>query len=117
MIEPTYTVVDLFILAFSVLSGMLFYYEILKPFVRKQFARYKDHGESRKALNKKQEFYDGYGWAMAEVRLYNESISYLEMHAMSHLTNETCEFRNGIERAVQDLLLIKLGGYIEVSDS
>ena len=116
MIEPTYTVVDLFILAFSVLSGMLFYYEILKPFVRKQFARYKDHGESRKALNKKQEFYDGYGWAMAEVRLYNESISYLEMHAMSHLTNETCEFGNGIERAVQDLTLIEFGESIEVPD-
>jgi len=116
MIEPTYTVVDLFILTFAVLSGMLFYYEILKPFVRKQFARYKDHGESRKALNKKQEFYDGYGWAMAEVRLYNESISYLEMHAMSHLTNETCEFGNGIERAVQDLTLIEFGESIEVPD-
>jgi hypothetical protein len=116
MIEPTYTVVDLFILTFAVLSGMLFYYEILKPFVRKQFARYKDHVESRKALNKKQEFYNGYGWAMAEARLCNRSINYLEMHTMSHLTNETCEFENGIKRAVQDLTLIEFGESIEVPD-
>jgi hypothetical protein len=35
---------------------------------------------------------------------------------MSHLTNETCEFGNGIERAVQDLTLIEFGESIEVPD-
>jgi len=94
--------------------GLITYFEILKPFVVKRIARYQNQREARKAFSKAQAYHDGYGWAMAEARLGNMCSDDLLMYSMSHFSKRFGEFENGVERAIEDLVLLERGESMEV---
>jgi len=85
------------------LGGLLLYYEILKPFFKHCVTEFKLGRKEEKARKQKQEYANGYGWAMAEVQLDKMEIIELYAYTSGFNTSDSGAFDDGIEKAIDDL--------------
>ena len=110
------TAYDIASYVFFTSLGLVVYFDVLKPFIKRCVTDFKADRKIEKARKQDQEYRNGYGWAMAEVRLGNMKTYDLEMHIMSQFTEGTGKFEDGVERAIQDLNLLEFAETIEVPD-
>ena len=112
----TVTHIDVLVWVALTTLGFGIYDQLIKPFFKRCFYDIKLGIRTNKAAKQKREYRNGYGWAMAEVRLGNMKTYDLEMHIMSQFTEGTGKFEDGVERAIQDLDLLEFAETIEVPD-